>query len=135
MVKKNGDVCGGGCMKESKGKTVVEEEKIKEICRCHFEKLSNEKFPLGKVPRNFLGLSGVVAQMLKAAGKPVTEWMTDLFNAVVREGTVPADWYKSWMISIYKGKGDAIECGSYRWTNEFMGPVQHPCKRGKTDVK
>src|SRR3989454_6651334 len=38
----------------------------------------------------------------------------DLFNAVVREGKVPADWCKSWMISIYKGKGDALECGSYR---------------------
>src|SRR5207244_8884791 len=25
-----------------------------------------------------------------------------------------ADWCKSWMISIYKGKGDAMECGSYR---------------------
>src|SRR5438445_8402418 len=40
--------------------------------------------------------------------------MTDMFNAVVRKGKVPTDWCKSWMISIYKGKGDAMECGSYR---------------------
>src|SRR3989454_4835877 len=52
--------------------------------------------------------------MLKAAGEIVIEWMTDLFNAVVREGKVPVDWCKSWMISIHKGKGDAMECGSYR---------------------
>ncbi len=27
---------------------------------------------------------------------------------------VEADWTKSWMVSIYKGKGDALLCGSYR---------------------
>ena len=52
--------------------------------------------------------------MLKAAGEPVTEWTMDLFNSVVREGKVSADWCKSWMISIYKEKGDALECGSFR---------------------
>src|SRR2546426_13004 len=60
------------------------------------------------------GPSGVVTEMLKAAGEIVIEWMTDLFNAVVREGKVPVDWCKSWMISIYKGIGDAMECKSYR---------------------
>ena len=35
-------------------------------------------------------------------------------NAVVRDGRVPTDWKKSWMIPVYKGKGDALECGSYR---------------------
>lgn len=60
------------------------------------------------------GPSGLVAEMLIAAGEPVIEWMTDLINAVVREGQMPADWSKSWMINIYKGKGDAMECGSYR---------------------
>ena len=40
--------------------------------------------------------------------------MTDLCNEVVREGKIPEDWWRSWMVSIYKGKGDALECGSYR---------------------
>ena len=39
--------------------------------------------------------------------------MTDVFNAVVRDGRIPSDW-KSWMVPVYKGKGDALECGSYR---------------------
>ena len=39
--------------------------------------------------------------------------MTDLCNAIVNEGKVP-DWCKSWIVSVYKGKGDAMECGSYR---------------------
>src|SRR5450755_4167646 len=60
------------------------------------------------------GPSGVVAEMLKAAGDVGVQWMTDLCNAVVREGRIPEDWSRSWMVSIYKGKGDAMECGSYR---------------------
>ena len=41
-------------------------------------------------------------------------WLTDLFNAIVKEGSIPADWKKSWMVSVYKGKGDALDCVSYR---------------------
>ena len=45
MVKINAVVCGGGCLKDGNGKVVVDEEKIQEIWRYHFEKLSNEEFP------------------------------------------------------------------------------------------
>src|SRR5579863_9241140 len=52
--------------------------------------------------------------MLKAAGEPSILWMTDLCNAIIKEDKIPKDWRKSWMISIYKGKGDALDCGSYK---------------------
>ena len=35
-------------------------------------------------------------------------------HAIVREGVIPKDWRKSWMMSIYKGKGDVLDCGSHR---------------------
>ena len=35
-------------------------------------------------------------------------------NAVVKDGKVPEDWSRSWMMNVYKGKGDALTCGSYR---------------------
>ena len=60
------------------------------------------------------GPSGVVADILKAAGKDGTRWMTELCNAVVRDGKIPEDWSRSWLVNVYKGKGDALECGSYR---------------------
>ena len=60
------------------------------------------------------GPSGVVAKMLKASGDVGVQWVTDLCNSIVREGKVPNDWKKSWMVNVYKGKGDALECGSYR---------------------
>ena len=48
IVGKNRDVVGGGCnrcMKDMHGDIVVEEEKILEVWRTHYEKLSNEEFP------------------------------------------------------------------------------------------
>ena len=60
------------------------------------------------------GPTGVVAEMLKAAGETSTLWMTEVCNAVVKDGKVPEDWSRSWMVNVYKGKGDALTCGSYR---------------------
>ena len=41
--------------------------------------------------------------MLKCAGEAGVRWVTDLCNAIVREGVIPKDWRKSWMLST-KGK-------------------------------
>ena len=60
------------------------------------------------------GPSGLVSEMLTASGEAGVLWTVDVFNAIVREGKIPADWRRSWMVSIYKGRGDALECGSYR---------------------
>src|SRR5206468_1302680 len=38
-------------------------------------------------------------------------------NEVVRSGVVPVDWRRSWMVNVYKGKGNALECSSYRGIN------------------
>src|SRR6267154_3262622 len=32
----------------------------------------------------------------------------------VSSGEIPADWKRSWMVNVYKGKGNALECSSYR---------------------
>ena len=60
------------------------------------------------------GPSEVTSEMLKAADEPGVLWITDLCNAIIKEGKIPDDWRKSFMINIYKGKGDALNCGSYR---------------------
>ena len=142
IVRNNRDVVGAGCVKDTDGRIVIDEEKMMEVWRAHYEKLSNEEFPwdkealtgaestsgpceeitiaeveaaIKKMKRSkAAGPSGVVADMLKAAGDAGTIWVTELCNAVVREGRIPEDWCKSWMVNVYKGKGDALECGSYR---------------------
>ena len=60
------------------------------------------------------GPTGLVTKMLTASSETGISWLTDIFNATVKEGRILADWKKSWIISVYKGKGDALECGSYR---------------------
>ena len=110
--------------------------------RAYYDKLSNEEFSwskdslaetsmvsgpsesisikeveaaIAKMKNNkAAGPSGVVADMVKAAGEVGLMWVTDVCNAVVRDGWIPEDWTKSWMVNVYKGKGDALECGSYR---------------------
>ena len=142
IVRSNKDVVGGGCVKNSNGRIEVDNEKLLEAWRAHYDKISNEEFPWNKdsvkgveavsgpcekltseeVHKAILkmksnkasGPSGVVADMIKAAGASGTAWVTDLCNAVVKEGKIPDDWSKSWMMNVYKGKGDALECGSYR---------------------
>src|SRR5881296_1090859 len=52
--------------------------------------------------------------MLKAAEEAGVKWVTDICNEVVRSGVVPVDWRRSWMVNVYKGKGNALECSSYR---------------------
>jgi len=43
-----------------------------------------------------------------------TLWILDLCNGIVKEGSIPEDCKSSVVLPIYKGKGDPMECGSYR---------------------
>ena len=70
---------------------------------------------IGKMKQRKLGgPTGVVSEMLKAADETGTLWMTDVCNAVVKDGKIPEDWSRSWMVNVYKEKGDVLACGSYR---------------------
>ena len=60
------------------------------------------------------GLSGLVAEMIQATGDIGTQWILDLCNGIVKEGSIPEDWKSSVVLPIYTGKGDPVECRSYR---------------------
>ena len=60
------------------------------------------------------GPTGVVSEMMKAAGGFGSRWVTDLINNIVKEDCIPDDWRKSILVHVYKGKGDPLVCGSYR---------------------
>ena len=90
-------------VKDEDGKIVVEEDKLMEVWRAHYDKISNEEFPwdrisltnvspvcggsekisalemgvaIGKMRQGkSVGPTGVVAEMLKAAGETGTLWM------------------------------------------------------------
>ena len=49
-----------------------------------------------KVP----GPTGVSAELLKCAGGDGINWLTDLCNAIVKEGEIPNDWNKSYIVGL-----------------------------------
>ena len=73
-------------------------------------KAALKKMKRHKVP----GLSGLIAEMIQATGDTGTQWLLDLCNGIAKEGCIPEDWKSSVVLPIYKGKGDPMECGSYR---------------------
>jgi len=42
------------------------------------------------------------------------KWLTSLCNLIVAQGRIPDDWKSSILLPVFKGKGDPMECGSYR---------------------
>ena len=63
----------------------------------------------GKAP----GPSGIVVEMIRAAGDMGASMIRDLAVAIIRDGKVPSDWEQSFIVCLYKGKGDALEMGNY----------------------
>ena len=123
LVNKDRDVVSASCVKDDDGKIVVEEDKLMEVWRARYDKISNEEFAwdrngltnvspvcgsserisalevglvIGKIKQGkSAGPTGVVAEMLKAAGKTGTLWKTEVCNAVVKDGKVPDNWSRS----------------------------------------
>ena len=60
------------------------------------------------------GKSEVSTEMLKPLGEKAVAWLTEIFNRIWREGRLPEDWRTGIIIPIYKGKGDPLDCNSYR---------------------
>ena len=60
------------------------------------------------------GPSGIVVEMIRAAGDMGASRIRGLAAAIIRDGKVPSDWEQSFIVYLYKGKGDALEGGNYR---------------------
>ena len=64
----------------------------------------------GKAP----GPSEVSIEMIRASGKVGIDVMMKLCQRVMDGEGMPDEWKTSVIVPIYKGKGDALNCGSYR---------------------
>ena len=60
------------------------------------------------------GPSGIIVEMLKAAGSKGIVFLRELTKSVVKHGKIPEDWEMSFILNLYKGKGDALNRGNYR---------------------
>ena len=63
----------------------------------------------GKAP----GPSGIMVEMIRAADDMGASMIRSLAVAIIRNGKVPSDWEQSFIVCLYKGKGDALESGNY----------------------
>ena len=61
-----------------------------------------------------LGPSGTVVKMIRVAHDTGTSMIHDLRAAIICHGKVPSDWEQSFIVCLYKGKGDALKRGNYR---------------------
>ena len=61
------------------------------------------------------GLSGIVAEMLKPVVEAGAVEVHDLFEDIISEGCIPTDWQESFIVNLYKGKGDALNRLSKWW--------------------
>ena len=64
----------------------------------------------GKAP----GPSGIVVEMIQAAGDMGASMIRDLAAAINCGSKVPSNWEQSFIVCLYKIKGDALERGKYR---------------------
>ena len=60
------------------------------------------------------GPSGIVVEMIKAAGDTGATKFCNLAKVIICDGKVPTDWEQSFIVCLYKSKGDALDRGNYR---------------------
>ena len=68
------------------------------------------KMPIGKAA----GQSGIIAELIKPTGEFGVSLIRQLIEVIISEGKIPSDWRESYIISLYKGKCDALDRGNYR---------------------
>ena len=62
------------------------------------------------------GPSGIVAEVLKATGPSGASMIRDLIEDII-ENRIPSERQESHIVSVYKGKGDALNRSNYRSLN------------------
>ena len=142
MRKENVDVVGDKPVKYDAGKMSMSEEAKQNSLTEHYERLLNVEFdwdpdhlsnepPFEGPPIPITidlvnkaiskmksgkpaGPSGIVVEMIKAAGDTCATMIRDLATAIIRDGKVLIDWEQSFIVCLYKGEGDALNRGNYR---------------------
>ena len=72
-----------------------------------------------------LGPSGIVVEMIRAAGDMGGSMILDLAAAIIRDGKVPSDWEQSFIVCL-KGKGGRIGKGQLPWSQADRAGHESP---------
>ncbi|RZB91510.1 Carbon catabolite repressor protein 4-like 2 isoform B [Glycine soja] len=61
-----------------------------------------------------VGPDNIPIEVWKTLGDRGLEWLTELFNEIMRSKHMPEEWRRSTLVPIYKNKGDIQNCANYR---------------------
>ena len=140
FMKRDGkDVEGGKWIKGRDGRIGFSQEDRSKIWKEHMERILNEENawdhkmdaaivegPVEKVSCKQVrairkmkqgkaaGLSEVTTEMIVAGGRIAEEVIIQLCKGVLDGKGIPDEWKTSDVGPIFKGKGDVMNCGSYR---------------------
>ena len=142
MKQENKDIVGEKCIRDDDGVLAFNVKDKKKAWKQHYERLLNVEFPwreedlsnadpvlgppllftkemveksiskmkIGKAS----GPSDVVTEMLKASSDVCSELIADLTNSIIHDNIMPSEWDDSFIISLFKGKCEALDRGNYR---------------------
>ncbi|KAH1190889.1 Pre-mRNA-processing protein 40B [Glycine max] len=132
------------CVKDEEGKVLVHEKDIKERWKAYFHNLFNDGYGYDsssldtrEEDRNYkyyrriqkqevkealkrmsngkaVGPDNIPIEVWKTLGDRGLEWLTKLFNEIMRSKRMPEEWRRSTLVPIYKNKGDIQNCANYR---------------------
>ena len=142
MLRQNQDVCGEMPVRNNQGELCLDDSERMKAWVEHYKGLLNVEFPWdkGALPDappvegppppitdkmvtkalakmksgKSAGPSGIIVEMLKAAGSKGVDFLRELIISVVKHGKIPEDWELCFILNLYKGKGDALNRGNYR---------------------
>ena len=60
------------------------------------------------------GICGITAEMLKAGGATIVQWMTRIINHIWVLEELPEDWTRGIILPFWKHKGERLQCANYR---------------------
>ena len=59
-------------------------------------------------------MCSITAELLKAGGDCIAEWLTVIINSVWVDERLPVDWKRGIILPFWKNKGDKLICGNHR---------------------
>ena len=59
------------------------------------------------------GPLSATVEIIKASPDQCSQLIADLINNIIKEGKIPEEWNNSYIISLFKGKGSALDRGNY----------------------
>jgi len=129
------------CVRDENGEVLVRDDEIQDRWRRYFAALMNEGVEpeeqkeedgeekqrvelvsTGEVERALrkmkagkaVGPDEIPVEVWKMVGEKATTWLQGLFNKMLSGEPMPREWRESWVVPIYKRKGDVQECKNYR---------------------